>query len=114
MGRTLTNFDVYKMEAKREAGARTQAGPTPPGVAPVKAVTDTISDAELRHLYDAERETAIGNARFRATRSLIGNFLLIVLAAVLFVVHWRWLKKRTDFVPFPPSATRTTETTDTR
>ena len=114
MGRTLTNFDVYKMESRREAGNRAQAAPTPPGTAPAKAATDTISDAELRHLYDAERETAIGNARFRATRSLIGNLLLIVLAAVLFVVHWRWLKKRTDFVPFPPSATRHTETTDTR
>jgi hypothetical protein len=68
----------------------------------------------MRRLYDAEREAAIGNVHFRAARSLVGNFLLILLAAVLFVVHWRWLKKRTDFVPFPPSATRTTETTDTR
>jgi hypothetical protein len=79
-----------------------------------KAAADTLSDAELRRRYDAEREGVIGNTRFVATRSLVGNFLLIVLAAVLFVVHWRWLKKRTDFVPFPPSATRTTETTDTR
>ena len=46
----------------------------------------------LRRRYDAEREAVIGNARFRATRSLVGNFLLIVLAAVLFVVHWRWLR----------------------
>jgi hypothetical protein len=99
MGRTLTNFDVYKMEARREAGARAQAGQTPASVAPVKGVADTTSsDAELRRLYDAERETAIGNARFRATRSLIGNFLLIVLAGALFGIHWRWLKRR-DALP---------------
>jgi hypothetical protein len=101
MGRTLTNFEVYKMEARREAGARAQVGPTPAGVvAPIKvAATDTTtSDAELRRLYDAERETAIGNARFRAIRSLIGNFLLIALAGVLFGVHWRWLKRR-DAIP---------------
>jgi hypothetical protein len=79
-----------------------------------KAPADTVSDAELRRRYDAEREGVIGNTRFAATRSLVGNFLLIILAAVLFVVHWRWLKKRTDTVPVPTYATRTTETTDTR
>ncbi|HMG12059.1 MAG TPA: hypothetical protein VK571_02700 [Gemmatimonadaceae bacterium] len=95
MGRTLTNFEVYKVEARREAGARAQAGPTPAYVAPPKAVPDTgASDADLRRLYDAERETAIGNARFRATRSLIGNLLLIILAGALFAIHWRWLKRR--------------------
>jgi hypothetical protein len=113
MGRTLTNFDVYKMEAKREAGARAQAGPAPSSVAPIKVGTDTISDAELRRLYDAERETATGNARFRATRSLVGNFLLILLAGILFAVHWRWLKRR-DSVAVPSSDTRTNEATDTR
>jgi hypothetical protein len=91
------------------------SGPVPATTATTtKAAADTLSDAELRRRYDAEREGVIGNTRFTATRSLVGNFLLIVLAAVLFVVHWRWLKKRTDFVPFPPSATRPTETTDTR
>jgi hypothetical protein len=100
MGRTLTNFEVYKMEARREAGARAQIAQTSAGVAPIKvAATDTTtSDAELRRLYDAERETAIGNARFRAIRSLIGNLLLITLAGVLFGVHWRWLKRR-DALP---------------
>jgi hypothetical protein len=90
---------VYKVEARREAGARAQAGPTPAYATPLKAAPDTgASDAELRRLYDAERETAIGNARFRATRSLVGNLLLIVLAGALFAIHWRWLKRR-DAMP---------------
>jgi hypothetical protein len=97
MGRTLTNFEVYKLEARRQAGP--QAGPMPAGVAPAKGAADTTSsDAELRRLYDAERETAIGNARFRAIRSLVGNLLLIVLAGVLFGIHWRWLRQR-DALP---------------
>lgn len=107
MGRPLTNFELYKAEAKRQPGARTElinpGGPAlrfeaaaPPGTAKVTA--DTLSDSTLRRLYDAERETAIGNARFRATRSLVGNLLLIVLAAVLFGIHWRWLKRR-DAMP---------------
>jgi hypothetical protein len=112
MGGPLTSFEVYKVSVRRQMVMRQYSGPTPAGVA--QAPADTLSDAEMRRLYDAEREAAIGNVHFRAARSLVGNFLLIVLAAVLFVVHWRWLKKRTEFVPFPPSATRTTETTDTR
>ncbi len=106
-GRTLTNFEVYKVEAKRQAGVRGEMiAQGAPGVRPDQPATagtsragaDTASDAELRRLYDAERETAIGNARFRATRSLVGNLLLILLAAILFAIHWRWLRQR-DSLP---------------
>ena len=102
-GRTITNFELYKAEAKRQPSMRTemtgQGGVAvrpdqPASAAGSKVPADTLSDAELRRLYDAERETAIGNARFRATRSLVGNLLLILLAAVLFGIHWRWLRQR--------------------
>jgi len=59
-------------------------------------MADTLTDDELRRMYDAEREQAIGNAKFRATRTLIGSLLLITLSAILFVVHWRWLKRRDE------------------
>jgi hypothetical protein len=106
MGRTITNFELYMAEAKRQPAVRTeligQGGlavrPEPASAAGSKVAADTLSDAELRRLYDAERETAIGNARFRATRSLVGNLLLILLAGVLFGIHWRWLKHR-DALP---------------
>ena len=97
IGRPLTNFEVYKVAVRREPNPRGQA-PMPATQAQTTATADTLSDAELRKMYDAEREDAIGSAKFRATRSLIGNGLLIVLAAVLFVVHWRWLKQR-DAIP---------------
>lgn len=120
----LTSFELYKIQSKRSpvlsspdgsvmiarGGGPVSATTTAPG----KAAGDTLSDAELRRRYDAERESVIGNVRFSATRSLVGNFLLILLAAVLFVVHWRWLKKRTDTAPVPTHASRTTEPTDTR
>jgi hypothetical protein len=87
MGRTLTNFELYKIEARRGGGGGTMV--------PTKEERDTVStDADLRRAYDAEREAATGNARFRAMRSLVGNLLLIVIALVLFVVHWRWLRQR--------------------
>ena len=90
-GRPLTNFELYRIEARRQPEMR--SGPVPAG-ALTRAAADTISDAELRRLYDAEREQSIGNAHFRAVRSLVGNLLLIVLAGVLFIIHWRWLKRR--------------------
>jgi hypothetical protein len=37
---------------------------------------------------------AVWGAHFHAIRSLVGNLLLIVIAGVLFAVHWRWLRKR--------------------
>ena len=95
MGRSLTNFEVYKLDSRREP-MRPQTYPLPVGTTTANAMRDTLSDAELRRMYDAEREQAIGNAKFRATRTLIGSLLLITLAAILFVVHWRWLKRRDE------------------
>ncbi len=97
MGRPLTNFEVYKMSVRREPGPRGTV-PMPATQTQTTATADTLSDADMRKMYEAEREEAIGNAKFRATRSLVGNGLLMVLAAVLFVVHWRWLKQR-DAIP---------------
>ena len=121
MGRQITSFELYKADARRQPDVRgTPNGPDRPAVQPApagasKAAADTLSDAELRRLYDAEREQAIGNVRFRATRSLVGNLLLIIVAAVLFGIHWRWLKRR-DAVPVAVYAAGVpvTEPTDTR
>ena len=98
---SLTSFELYKIQSRRPPmvsspdgmvmATRVGSGPVPPTTTSAKTAADTLSDAELRRRYDAEREGVIGNARFSATRSLVG-----------------------DFVPFPPSATRTTEATDTR
>lgn len=87
-GRPLTNFELYKMEARRE-GMRDR-GPGPDGR---PATADTVSsDADLRRMYEAEREAQIGNTKFQATRSLFSGLLFILLAGALFLIHWRWLR----------------------
>lgn len=87
-GRPLTNFELYKMEARRDAVRPPRSGPDGSGV-----VVDTVSsDADLRRMYEAEREAQIGSTKFQATRSLFSGLLFIILAAVLFFIHWRWLK----------------------
>jgi hypothetical protein len=94
MGRPITNFELYKMEARQQA----TMGNRPQPVAVKLSADSALSDADLKRMYDAEREAAIGNARFRAIRSLVGNLLLIVLAGTLFWIHWRWLRAR-DSIP---------------
>lgn len=95
MGRPLSNFELYKMDARREPDPR-RTMPLPVGTPTPRA--DTLSDAELRKLYDAEREQVIGNVKFRSTRTLVGSLLLIIVAVVLFAIHWRWLRQR-DAMP---------------
>ncbi len=97
-GRPITNFELYKAADRSRFVAKDQNGPMPAAAVPVRSKADTLSDVELRKLYDAEREAAIGNAKFHAIRSLVGNLLLITLAAVLFTIHWRWLRRR-DALP---------------
>ena len=89
-GGPLTNFDLYKIDARRQPRGPTRVAQAGTLVTP----SDSLSDDELRRLFDAEREQAIGNVKFRSLRTLIGSGLLIVLALVLFVVHWRWLRDR--------------------
>ena len=97
-GRPITNFELYKAADRTRFVAKDQNGPMPAAAVPVRSKADTLSNVELRKLYDAEREAAIGNAKFHAIRSLVGNLLLITLAAVLFTIHWRWLRRR-DALP---------------
>lgn len=92
-GRSLSSFELYKMDARREP-----MRPVPQAITPVNPRADTLSDADLHRLYDAERQQAIDNVRFRAMRTLVGSGLLIVVALVLFLVHWRWLRER-DTIP---------------
>jgi hypothetical protein len=100
-GRPITNFELYKAANRGAPVTKDQNGPTPPSATPVRSKADALSDADLRKLYDAEREAVVGNARFHAIRSLVGNLLLITLAAILFTIHWRWLRRRDAL---PPSA----------
>ncbi len=96
MGLPLTDFELYRVEARHRPRFPMYPGATAPVVEPA----DT-AEAELRHLYDAERAAAIDSGRFHAIRSLVANLLLIIFAGLVFGVHWRWLKQR-DALPTTP------------
>lgn len=90
----LTSFELYRLQVRKMAFSRNPLGITvvAPTGSTLRNFTDSLSDTDLRKLYDAERENQIGNAKFRSARKLVSGFLLIVLAGVLFTLHWRWLK----------------------
>ena len=87
-GGPLTSFELYKMQARGQIPSERYPGP--PGTN--KTAVDSLSDAQLRQLFEAERDAQIGSAKFRATRNLVSGILFMILAGVLFAIHWRWLK----------------------
>jgi hypothetical protein len=94
-GRPLTNFELYKVEARRQSPQPRSQNGVVMGPLQSNAIADsTSSDDALRKLYDAERSEVTTSAKFRATKSLVGNLLLIIIAGVLFAIHWRWLRRR--------------------
>jgi hypothetical protein len=86
---SLTSFEAYRATQQREAAA---AAAVAPGAAPAPLPRDTLTTAELRARYDALRADRIARVSYEATQRLVRNGLLILLAAGLFAVHWRWLR----------------------
>jgi hypothetical protein len=79
-GTSLTSFEAY---------AATQ------DMAPRRAPGDSVtppSDDELRRRYEALKEDQIAQSRFDATRGIVASLLMLLIAAGLFVWHWRWLR----------------------
>ena len=96
MGLPLTDFELYKVEARRRPRF-----PMYPGAAPQAVQPAYTAEAELRKQYDAERTAAIDSGRFQATRSLVANLLLLIFAVIVFGLHWRWLKQQDALAAAP-------------
>ncbi|MFL5604897.1 MAG: hypothetical protein ACJ8AD_00495 [Gemmatimonadaceae bacterium] len=54
---------------------------------------DSIPEPELRRRYEALRADRIERNTVTARRSLITSVFSLIIAAALFVVHWRWLRR---------------------
>lgn len=77
-------FEQYKLEHGTQPAAR--AGE--PAVA--------VPDSTLRRAFDEDRAARIAYAHWDATKSLTMHAVLLVIAIVLFVMHWRWLRRVDD------------------
>jgi hypothetical protein len=78
---SLTSFEAYKATRELRAPASDQRQPP-----------DTMSDDMLRVRYEALRADRLSQRTFRAKKQLITSLILLIVAAALFVTHWRWLR----------------------
>lgn len=84
-GMHLTSFEAYKRERIERRERPMQVAGAPPVPQP--------DDVELRRIYEAERSDHLENVKFRAMRSLVSSILLVGIAFILFITHWRWLRR---------------------
>lgn len=83
---SLSSFDAYKATYQKDQ----RSGPL---AAAAEPRPDTLSQATLRARYEAVRADRIARVRFQSWKALATSGLLLVISVVLFVVHWRWMRK---------------------
>ncbi len=80
---SLASFENYKMDILRSLpqGEETTGASYIP------------DDDTLQGMYDAARDNKIQLVKHQANRTLTISGLLIIICVVLFITHWRWMKK---------------------
>lgn len=84
-GAVLTSFEAYKATVNRADG--------PFAATAAASNTPKPTDAELRAQYDALRADQIARGRLEARRDMTNSILMLLVAAALFVWHWRWVRR---------------------
>jgi hypothetical protein len=84
-GVSLASFETYKATYGRERIAYGPNDVTPP---------DTASEATLRRRYQALVEERIAGVKYTTTKSFVTSGLMFVVAAAMFLLHWRWLHSK--------------------
>jgi len=98
-GESLTSFSAFKATGRgrfvlvesRVAGVGVQPN--------TKDSTRVRSDSSMRAEYDARVSDRIAHVRYDTNKSLVTNGMLLLAAIVLFVVHWRWLRRTNGAAP---------------
>lgn len=75
--RSLSSFENYRMDI---VSSVPQGQPVP-------------DDQSIRGMYDAARDAQIRTVRLRSMRTITVSGLLLLVAVVLFVGHWIWLRR---------------------
>jgi hypothetical protein len=89
-GPSLSSFEAYRATYHQSPylseDERESLRKAPPG------------DAELRRRFEALRVDRTERNRYQSQRGLVTSGLLSLLAAGLFLLHWRWLRRLGDGV----------------
>jgi hypothetical protein len=82
-GPSLASYENYKMDILKSS----QKGD---GSVQTSYIPD---DQTLRAMYEAARADRIQSVKHQSNKSIIVGSLLIFICAILFVTHWRWVRK---------------------
>jgi hypothetical protein len=82
-GASLTSFEAYRATHARER----MLGPSE------AATPDTASDATLQRRYDALVADRLAASSYRTSKTFVTSGIMFVVSAILFLVHWRWLRR---------------------
>lgn len=74
----LSSFENFKMNALSSGQNEIRFNP---------------DDATLKLMYEDAKNHKIKRVQHQTKKSIIVNSLLIVISVILFVIHWRWMKK---------------------
>ncbi|HEU4566154.1 MAG TPA: hypothetical protein VFS05_15945 [Gemmatimonadaceae bacterium] len=84
---SVTSFEAFRATYDRARELRAGPDARPP---------EPVAEPELRRRYEALRADRLERARAQAQRSLLTGSLGLVLGAALFLVHWRWLRRKVE------------------
>ena len=80
----ISSYEAWRIEFDARRYAR------PNGTS---ARDTSLTEKDLHQLYESEKAERQNAARFRALRTLVSGIFLLVLASVMFLLHWRWIRR---------------------
>jgi hypothetical protein len=80
---SVTSFEAYRATLDRAERFNPGAEARPREVVP---------EPELRRRYEGLRADRLARARFSARRELTSSAIMLLVAAALFWLHWRWVR----------------------
>jgi hypothetical protein len=89
----VSSFEAYRSTYDRERRLTSNGNAT--------VAVDTTPERILRQRYEALRNDRVERVIVRAHRALLTDSFGLLLAIVLFVIHWRWVRRLggPNFVP---------------
>lgn len=75
---SLASFENYKMDLLKS---------------PEKETSYVPDDETLRAMYESAKNDKIASVKHRTIRTLYVNGFLVLICVVLFITHWRWMRK---------------------
>ena len=87
-GASLASFENYKMDILKSLQKGDESS----------KASYVPDDQTLRAMYEAARTDRIQSVKHQSNKSLIVSSLLIFICIILFLTHWRWVRKLNKLV----------------